>query len=162
MNQPLCGLDSEYICIHMGWGRYNLNVFISPSWIDATHRHDTDPILLLSFSSSLSNTWGYPETNRERYGEGEKKHPHFQNHPSRKLSPPTLTEAQARPYFDLTAISFCCFSAYMGIYRALLIMDFILRSYPREYTRSLQTSEVKHEWARLVLGLVTTWESLVP
>ena len=50
----------------------------------------------------------------------------------------------------------------MSIYSTNCWFDYIVRSYPREYTRSHQNSAVKHEWARLVLGLVTTWESLVP
>ena len=40
-------------------------------------------------------------------------------------------------------------------------LKFINRSYHPEHTRSHQNSEVKQDWARLVLRSVTTWESLV-
>ena len=62
-------------------------------------------------------------------------------------------------FFSLSILESCCRE---GIYRTNCRFYCIVRSYPREYTRSHQNSAVKHEWARLVLGLVTTWESLVP
>ena len=62
-------------------------------------------------------------------------------------------------FFSLSILESCCRE---GIYRTNCRFNIIVRSYPREYTRSHQNSAVKHEWARLVLGLVTTWESLVP
>ena len=48
-----------------------------------------------------------------------------------------------------------------GLYRGGIPSNSINRSYHPEHTRSHQNSEVKQDWARLVLRSVTTWESLV-